>query len=219
MAPAPSALSPRRSLRTPARAGAHGSRGGSVIVRIRFTAAPAMTRLPRPVGRDRGWRNRPPTPEMGLVRGRGQEAMTMKRARCVTRSGTATTYRRNPLADFARKTVRDAQSGCSLRSSSSGRPQLCARTLRGMSTVTRRVSSRAGAPPSPRALPSFESGCSRQRESSLERRRAGLPVLMREVGSSRTPSGRRPGDRPGRRAGSRRGVCCRGFLVVVSRTW
>jgi len=51
----------------------------------------------------------------------------------------------------------------------------------GMSTVTRSVSSRAGAPPSPCALPSFQAGCSRQRESSLVRRRAGLPMLMREV--------------------------------------
>ena len=38
--------------------------------------------------------------------------------------------------------------------------------VRGKSTVTRRVSSRAGAPSSPRALPSFQAGCSRQRESS-----------------------------------------------------
>jgi hypothetical protein len=59
------------------------------------------------------------------------------------------------------------------------------RSVGGMSTVTRRVSSRAGAPPSPRALPSFQSGSSRQRESSSVRRRAGLPMLMREVGSSR----------------------------------
>ena len=42
---------------------------------------------------------------------------------------------------------------------------------------------RAGAPPSPRALPSFQAGFPRQRESSLVRRRAGLPLLMREVGS------------------------------------
>jgi len=31
------------------------------------------------------------------------------------------------------------------------------------------------------ALPSFQSGCSRHRESSWWRRRAGLPMLMREV--------------------------------------
>jgi hypothetical protein len=56
-----------------------------------------------------------------------------------------------------------------------------ARTQRGRSTVTQRVSSRAGAPPSPRALPSFQAGCSRQRESSSVRGRAGLPMLLREV--------------------------------------
>jgi hypothetical protein len=71
--------------------------------------------------------------------------------------------------------------------------------LRGMSTVTRRVSSRAGAPPSPRALPSFQSGCSRQRESSWWRRRAGLPMLMREVWCLEVPKGRVRASSPGGR--------------------
>jgi hypothetical protein len=63
------------------------------------------------------------------------------------------------------------------------------------------MSSRAGAPPSPRALPSFQAGCSRQRESSSMRRRAGLPMLLREVGFLEGRSGLpRPGlvpPRPG----------------------
>jgi hypothetical protein len=77
---------------------------------------------------------------------------------------------------------------------------------------------RAGAPPSPRALPSFQPGCSRQRESSSVKRGAGLPMLLREVGSSRDIRARparvlRP-PRPGRRRQwSGRGVhaaCCSG---------
>jgi hypothetical protein len=64
----------------------------------------------------------------------------------------------------------------------------------GRSTVTRRMSSRAGAPPSPRALPSLQAGCSRQRESSSMRRRAGLPMLLREVSFLEVHSGSpRPG--------------------------
>ena len=84
----------------------------------------------------------------------------------------------------------------------------------GRSTVTRRVSSRAGAPPSPRALPSFQAGCSRQRESSSVRRRAGLPMLLREVGSSRDVRAC-PARVLGRRGWFRRSrwsVCCWGWV-------
>ncbi len=54
----------------------------------------------------------------------------------------------------------------------------------------------AGAPPSPRALPSFQAGCSRQRESSSVRRRAGCPCFCARYfleGHSGSP---RPGLRP-----------------------
>ena len=43
---------------------------------------------------------------------------------------------------------------------------------------TRRMSSRAGAPPSPRALPGLPSGCSRQRESSLVRETGGTTLCF-----------------------------------------
>jgi hypothetical protein len=92
----------------------------------------------------------------------------------------------------------------SIRRTRFGRCAPRRRLRSGRSTVTQRVSSRAGAPPSPRALPSFQAGCSRQRESSSMRRRAGLPMLLREVSFLEGHSG---SPRPG--LDVRRGRSCR----------
>ena len=69
--------------------------------------------------------------------------------------------------------------------------------------------------PSPRALPSFKSGCSRHRESSSVRRRAGLPMLLRhdpQARPGRIPAGQLAADRglePGRAETARPGQVSR----------